>query len=82
MLKIGRYTFRNAFIQQLGNGRWHVMRRVGRSRYPIEVVKIPLVAPLTKAYEEETRRLLQSDMAKEMGYALKNQLRLYLVRRS
>ncbi|EPC5388276.1 phage tail protein [Serratia proteamaculans] len=81
VLKIGRYTFRNAFIQQLANGRWHVMRRVGRSRYPIEVVKIPLVTPLTKAYQEETRRLLETDMGKEMGYALKNQLRLYLVRK-
>lgn len=80
VLKIGRYTFRNAFIQQLANGRWHVLRRIGKKRYPIEVVKIPLATPLTSAYQEETRKLLQADMGKEMGYALKNQLRLYLKR--
>ncbi|VEA68460.1 Prophage minor tail protein Z (GPZ) [Serratia rubidaea] len=81
VLKIGRFTFRNAFIQQLSNGRWHVLRRVGHARYPIEVVKIPLAQPLTEAYREESASLLQSDMGKEMGYALKNQLRLHLLRR-
>ncbi|EBN3456432.1 TPA: phage tail protein, partial [Salmonella enterica] len=40
VLKIGPYLFRDAFIQQLANGRWHVMRRVnGKNRYPIDVVK-------------------------------------------
>lgn len=82
VLKIGRFTFRNAFLQRLANGRWHVMRRLGKARYSIEVVKIPLVEPLTKAYEEESRSLLASDMGKEMRYALQNQMRLYLVKRS
>ncbi|WP_254519687.1 phage tail protein, partial [Salmonella enterica] len=37
VLKIGPYLFRDAFIQQLANGRWHVMRRVnGKNRYPID----------------------------------------------
>lgn len=80
VLKIGRFTFRHAFIQQLANGRWHVLRRTGRGRYPIEVVKIPLVTPLTEAYQSETQRLLETEMGKEMGYALKNQLRLHLTR--
>ncbi|AVQ79164.1 hypothetical protein MS7163_04887 [Escherichia coli] len=26
VLKVGKYLFRDAFIQQLANGRWHVMR--------------------------------------------------------
>ena len=33
------------FIQQLANGRWHVMRRIdGKNRYPIDVwnEKVPL----------------------------------------
>ncbi|EBO9661236.1 phage tail protein [Salmonella enterica subsp. enterica] len=81
VLKIGRYLFRNAFIQQLANGRWHVMRRVnGKSRYPIDVVKISLVAPLTRAFETEKKRMLEEDMPKQLGYALKQQLRLYLSR--
>ena len=34
VLKVGKYLFRDAFIQQLANGRWHVMRRIdGKNRY-------------------------------------------------
>ena len=35
VLRIGPYIFKNAFIQQLANGRWQVMHRLGKSRYPI-----------------------------------------------
>lgn len=81
VLKIGPYLFRDAFIQQLANGRWHVMRRVnGKNRYPIDVVKIPLVTPLTQAFETEKKRMLEQDMPKQLAYALKQQLRLYLTR--
>ncbi|EBZ2142379.1 phage tail protein [Salmonella enterica subsp. enterica serovar Newport] len=81
VLKIGPYLFRDAFIQQLANGRWHVMRRVnGKNRYPIDVVKIPLVAPLTQAFETEKKRMLEEDMPKQLAWALKQQLRLYLSR--
>lgn len=80
VLKIGRFTFRDAFIQQLANGRWHVLQRSGKSRYPIDVVKILLTTPLTNAYTVETNRLMQSDMPKEMAAALKNQLRLIVKR--
>ena len=80
VLKIGPYTFRNAFIQQLANGRWQVMRRVGRTRYPIDVVKVPLDAPLTEAFITLSKSLIQSDMPKELSAALKNQLRIHLTR--
>lgn len=40
-LRVGRFRFPGAFIQQLANGRWHVLRRTTKSRYPIEVVSIP-----------------------------------------
>lgn len=78
VLKIGRFKFEDAFIQQLANGRWHVMQRTSNARYPIDVVKIPLAAPLTQAFTDETESLLKSDMPKELGQALKNQLRLYI----
>ncbi|AHE71472.1 hypothetical protein M942_19975 [Enterobacter ludwigii] len=81
VLKIGRYLFRDAFVQQLTNGRWHVMRRIaGKSRYPIDVVKIPLADQLTAAFEEEKNRMLNVEMPKQLGYAIKQQLRLYLKR--
>lgn len=80
VLKVGPYTFRNAFIQKLANGRWQVMRRVGRARYPIDVVKVPLDAPLTEAFTTLSKSLIQSDMPKELSAALKNQLRIHLKR--
>ena len=81
VLKVGRYLFRDAFIQQLANGRWHVMRRTdGKNRYPIDVVKIPLAGPLTQAFEEARDRIIAEEMPKQLGYALKQQLRLYLTR--
>ncbi|MCE5366975.1 phage tail protein [Klebsiella oxytoca] len=79
-LKIGPYRFRNAFIQQLANGRWQVMRRVSDSRYPIDVVKVPLARPLTVNFWKISRQLINSDMGKEISYALKNQLRIHLTR--
>ncbi|MDI3359774.1 phage tail protein [Lelliottia sp. V89_10] len=78
VLKVGKFKFPGAFIQQLKNGKWQVMRRTSKSRYPIEVVSIPLAAPLTQAFKEETTSLMQTDMPKEMGYALNNQIRLVI----
>ncbi|KQN46638.1 phage tail protein [Serratia sp. Leaf50] len=80
VLKIGKFTFRNAFLQRLANGRWQVMQRSGKPRYPIDVVKIPLTSPLTSAYKDETNALLASDMPKELRAALNNQLRLIISR--
>lgn len=81
VLRVGRYVFRDAFLQRLANGRWHVMKRVvGKSRYPIDVVKIPLAKPLTVAFEQEKARMLEEEMPKQLRYALKQQLRLYLTR--
>lgn len=95
VLKIGRYLFRDAFIQQLSNGRWHVLRRLPesrtatgtdargrpkRNRLPVAVVKIPMVGALTTAFEAEKKRMIDEEMPKQLGYALKQQLRLYLKR--
>ncbi|WP_096975961.1 phage tail protein [Escherichia coli] len=78
-LKVGKYFFRGAFIQQLANGRWHVMRRIdGKNRYPIDVVKIPLSGALTQAFEDARDRIIAAEMPKQLGYALKQQLRLHL----
>lgn len=81
VLKVGKYLFRDAFIQQLANGRWHVMRRIdGKNRYPIDVVKIPMSGPLTQAFEDARDRIIAAEMPKQLGYALKQQLRLWLTR--
>ncbi|EBP7397391.1 phage tail protein, partial [Salmonella enterica] len=80
---IGPYLFRDAFIQQLANGRWHVMKRIeGKKRYPIDVVKIPLAAALTQNFEEAKNRIIAEEFPKELASSLKQQLRLYLTRKT
>ncbi|EGA6510380.1 phage tail protein, partial [Salmonella enterica] len=68
VLKIGPYLFRDAFIQQLANGRWHVMKRIeGKKRYPIDVVKVPLAAALTQHFEEAKNRIIAEEFPKELA---------------
>lgn len=82
VLKIGPYLFRDAFIQQLANRRWHVMKRIeGKKRYPIDVVKVPLAAALTQHFEEAKNRIIAEEFPKELASSLKQQLRLHLTRR-
>ncbi|HHR9269459.1 TPA: phage tail protein [Salmonella enterica subsp. enterica serovar Muenchen] len=82
VLRIGPYLFRDAFIQQLANGRWHVMKRIeGKKRYPIDVVKVPLAAALTQSFEEAKNRIIVEEFPKELASSLKQQFRLYLTRR-
>ncbi|ECI4240315.1 phage tail protein [Salmonella enterica] len=82
VLRIGPYLFRDAFIQQLANGRWHVMKRIeGKKRYPIDVVKVPLAAALTQSFEEAKNRIIAEEFPKELASSLKQQLRLHLTRR-
>lgn len=81
VLKIGPYLFRDAFIQQLASGRWHVMKRIeGKKRYPIDVVKVPLAAALTQSFEEAKNRIIAEEFPKELASSLKRQLQLHLTR--
>lgn len=80
VLRIGPFSFPGAFIQRLANGRWHVLRRTTKSRYPIEVVSIPLATPLTEAYKAELPKLVDERMPVIMRQNLQNQLRLIIKR--
>ncbi|EEX5067761.1 phage tail protein, partial [Escherichia coli] len=67
--------------QRLKNGRWHVMQRVaGKNRYPIDVVKIPMAAPLTTAFKQNIEQIRRERLPKELEYALKQQLRIAIKR--
>ncbi|HHE3654182.1 TPA: phage tail protein [Pasteurella multocida] len=77
-LKVGKRFYERAFIQKLANGRIHVLQRRGRERYPIDVVKIPLLNPLTDAFEKEVKQSLKTEMPKEMKTALEHQIQLVL----
>lgn len=77
VLVVGNRRIPGAFIQQLKNGRWHVMQRVaGKNRYPIDVVKIPMAVPLTTAFKQNIERIRRERLPKELGYALQHQLRM------
>ena len=79
--KAGQNRYQRAFIQRLKNGRWHVMQRVaGKNRYPIDVVKIPMAAPLKQAFDENVDRIRRERLPKELAYALKQQLRIAIKR--
>ena len=81
ILKAGQHRYQRAFIQRLNNGRWHVMQRVaGKNRYPIDVVKIPMAAPLKQAFDENVNRIRRERLPKELSYALKQQLRIVIKR--
>ncbi|HAW4246904.1 TPA: phage tail protein [Escherichia coli] len=81
MLVVGNRRIPGAFIQQLKNGRWHVMQRVaGKNRYPIDVVKIPMAVPLTTAFKQNIERIRRERLPKELGYALQHQLRMVIKR--
>lgn len=81
VLVVGNRRIPGAFIQQLKNGRWHVMQRVaGKNRYPIDVVKIPMALPLTTAFKQNIERIRRERLPKELGYALQHQLRMVIKR--
>ncbi|EEV6210063.1 phage tail protein [Escherichia coli] len=95
ILKAGQHRYQRAFIQRLNNGRWHVMQRLPEARYakgnddkgrkkrnrlPIQVVKIPMAAPLKQAFDENINRIRRERLPKELSYALKQQLRIVIKR--
>ena len=81
VLVVGNRRIPGAFIQQLKNGRWHVMQRVaGKNRYPIDVVKIPMAAPLKQAFDENVDRIRRERLPGELASALKQQLRIAIKR--
>lgn len=77
-IRVGRHKFPNAFLQKLKNGRWHIMQRTSDARYPIKVCAVPIAKPYTKALQEHTEQLYESDMPKELRDAMRHKLRLII----
>lgn len=55
---------------------WQILRRVGKGRHALEVMRIPLVTPITEHYEREAKAVMSRDMPREMQQALLRQLKL------
>ena len=69
-IRIGQHRVQRGFIQTLSNGRRQVMQRRGKARYSIDVVKIPLAAPLTNAFHHELKdysEQVKIELAKELS---------------
>ncbi|WP_336195686.1 phage tail protein [Hafnia paralvei] len=79
-LKVGPYRFNAGFIAQAPNGYWQVFERVGHARNPIRVIKIDVAQVLSETFVAQTTEQMKSEMPKELGYALNNQLRGLQVR--
>lgn len=77
---VGRHKFNDAFLQQLKNGRWHIMQRSSDSRYPIKVCKVPIVNEITAAFQNQSKQLMRTDMPKELKSAIGQQIRLIIRR--
>ena len=74
VLHIGPYIFRGGFIQMI-QGRPQVLRRISRSRYPIDIVRIEVKDPLERAYHEASAEYIKK-ANKEIGYAIAHQIRM------
>jgi len=80
-MTIGRSNkFDRVFLQQLKNGRWHILQREGAGSYPIDVARVEVKKPFQKAYKSVSVELMRSDFPKELKAALRNQIRIMIVR--
>ncbi|MDG6894527.1 phage tail protein [Volucribacter amazonae] len=70
---VGKYAVERGFKQKLKNGRQHIMQRVGKARYPIDVVKIPLSTPLTNAFHQQLKDYpaqVQNELRQQLQFIL------------
>ncbi len=79
-VRVGRHKFENAFLQQLPNGKWHIMHRTSEARYPIKVSSIPISQPLQRHYKRNSESLMKTDMPKELKSAMGHGVRMYIRR--
>lgn len=65
-IKIGKQTFRPAFVNFFGKGsgadrKLHVLYRTSADRYPIKIAMVPLKAEVEKRAAPIAQRLMESD---------------------
>ena len=91
-MQVGRHRVRGGFVADGSKGfgqyrrgggyastalrSWQILRRVGKARHALEVMRIPLVTPITEHYERESKLSMARDMPREMEQALLRQLQL------
>ncbi len=75
----------DAFIQQLANGRWHVMRRIDdppqkKIVTPLKRRKSRCPEPPTQAFEDARDRIIAAEMPNSWGKRHETTIRLWLTR--
>lgn len=73
-IMIGKYAMVRGFKQRLKNGRWHILQRKGRPRYPIDVTKIQIGGLITNEFKKQTRDYpaeVQAELIKELSVGLR-----------
>jgi hypothetical protein len=80
-IRVGRHKFENAFLQKAPHsGKWHIFQRVTDARYPIKVCKIPIGKPMQTHFNNHSKKLMKTDMPKELKAAMAQQVRLHIRR--
>lgn len=59
------------------NGRWYVLRRLGKSRYPVEVINIKIDSSITANQLPIAKRFHRADFARIYAHELKYRLEKY-----
>lgn len=74
-IRVGNRTYQNAFINQVQGGGWQVMRRKGRARYPLEVLKVKISPSVDRHTPTIAREQMQTEYPRiakhEIDYRMK-----------
>lgn len=73
-IRVGRYTFKNTFLQKLKTGRWQIMGRLSEERYSIEAKGLPINETVTKhakdSFSKAVNKELPEQMLRELVYRI------------
>ena len=77
-IRVNGYIDHNVFMQKLPNGFVHIVQRMGDERLPINVIRYPIKDKVEENFTKISTEVVQSDMRKELSYAMAQQLRLHI----
>lgn len=77
-VRVAGQQFDGAFVNVgRSNGRWYVMRRQGKSRYPVEVINIPIDGSINSNQLPIADRIVRADFARLYAHELQFRLSKY-----
>lgn len=77
-IKAGRHFFQGAFINTVqSNGKPQVMKRRGKERYPVDVLKIDIEKPAKRIQKVVGQRAMRDFFPRTLAHELRYRLRKY-----